>query len=84
MKKNIFCLFSLHSTLPFFYKTIFMSVGVTFDVLKPGMWKRKQSFFCGSGSAKIPLLPHRREECRKKRNWFCYPSEKSEWGEHKH
>ena len=33
----------------------------------------------GSGSAKIPPLPlsHRREEWREKRNWFCYPSEKS-------
>ena len=26
---------------------------------KAGMWKRKQSFFCESGSAKILLLPHR-------------------------
>ena len=35
-------------------------------------WKRY--FFCGSGSAKNPPLPHRKEEWRKKRNWFCYPS----------
>ena len=43
-----------------------------------GSWKR--SFFCESGSAKIPPLPlpHRTEEWKKKRNWFCYPSEKSE------
>ena len=35
---------------------------------------------CGSRSAKIPPLPlpHRREESREKRNWFFYPSEKSE------
>ena len=40
-----------------------------------GSWKRKRYFFCGSGSAKNPLLPlpHRREEWRQKRNWFCYP-----------
>ena len=50
------------------------------DRSKPGKWKRKQFFFCGSGSAKnLPLpLPHRREEWREKRNWFCCPSEKSE------
>ena len=49
-------------------------------VLDAGMRKRKRSFFCGSGSAKIPPLPlpHRREESREERNWFCYPSEKSE------
>ena len=42
-----------------------------FGGLKPGM--RKRSLFCGS--AKIPplLLPHRKEESREKRNWFCYP-----------
>ena len=40
----------------------------------------------GSESAKIPplALPHRREEWREERNWFCYLSEKSELGEHKH
>ena len=52
---------------------------VFFDAgFKPGMWKQKRwkrSFFCGSRSAKNPplLLPHRREEWREKRNWFCYP-----------
>ena len=41
---------------------------------EPGMRKRwKRYFFCGSGSAKNPPLPHRREEWRKKSNWCCYP-----------
>ena len=48
-------------------------------MFKTGMSKRKRwkrYFFCGSGSAKNPPLPlpHRREEWREKRNWFCSPS----------
>ena len=36
----------------------------------------KQGCESGSGSAKNPPLPlpHRMEEWREKRNWFCYPS----------
>ena len=57
--------------------------------LKPGMWKRKHKLEAEAVEAVLSLwkrkrenlplpLPHRREEWREKRNWFCYPSEKSE------
>ena len=38
----------------------------------PPMWKRY--FFCRSAKNPPLPLPHRREEWRKKKNWFCYPS----------
>ena len=73
------------TTYRFFYLSLSLRSFAPTNVLLPsifrkiaaGMWKRKRwkrYFFCGSGSAKNPPLPlpHRREEWRKKRNWFCY------------
>ena len=54
------------------------------DIFRSASLSQNHNQGCGSGSVKNPPLSHRRKDWSKKRNWFCYSSEKSEQRTHKH
>ena len=47
----------INALLPFVIPESSSGLPIPLAAKKPGMWKRKRSFFCGSGSAKNLSLP---------------------------